>query len=106
MPSQQFRGTIKAILRTAKDEGVQSLAFPSLGVGNLNYPAETSARILFEEIIAFHERNRSCNMQFHFVIFDQPAYLEFSKEYARKMNSTQPKSKVSIMPVYNVLRVL
>ena len=93
---QKFRGTVQTILRTAKDEGVQSIAFPSLGVGNLNYPAETSAKILFEEIITFHERNPTSDLKFHFVIYDQSAYLAFSKEYAQKMNSAPAKKKVSL----------
>ncbi len=88
---------MQAILRTARAEGVQSLAIPSLGVGNLNYPADVSAKILFEEIIAFHGRNPNSNMTFHFVVFDQSAYLEFSKVYAQKMNSASSTKKVGLI---------
>ena len=94
---QKFRGTVKAILRTAEVSGATSIAFPSLGVGNLHYPAQVSAQILFEEIIQFQSRNPGYGMKFHFVIFDQSTYQEFSKEYAQKMSSAVPQKKVRFL---------
>ena len=75
------------VLKTAKEKDVKSIAIPSLGVGNLNYPASVSARILFGEVIAFHTQFPNASLQkFHFVIFEKKVYEEFSKEYARRMN--------------------
>jgi O-acetyl-ADP-ribose deacetylase (regulator of RNase III) len=86
---------VKAILRTAEVTGATSLAIPSLGVGNLHFPAQVSAQILFEEIIEFQSKNPGYGMKFHFVVFDQNTYMEFSKEYAQKMSSAVPQKKVS-----------
>lgn len=84
-------------MRTAKDNGVTSLAIPSLGVGNLHYPARTSAKILFEEVIEFHTRNPAAGMKYQFVIYDQATHEEFSKEYAEKMSIAVPQRRVSLM---------
>ena len=103
---QKFRETVKVILRTAKDNGVKSIAFPSLGVGNLHYPAQVSAKILFEELISFHAKNPGTDMKFFCVVFDQGIHKEFSKEYAKKMNTALPTKKVSqhvrIYPIITV----
>ena len=75
------------MLQTAKEKGVTSIAIPSLGVGNLNYPASVSARILFDQVIAFHAQFPKATIQkFHFVIYEKKVYEEFSKEYAQRMS--------------------
>lgn len=75
------------MLLTAKQKSVVSIAIPSLGVGNLNYPASVSARILFDQVIAFHAQFPTASVQrFHFVIYEKKVYEEFSKEYAQRMN--------------------
>lgn len=82
-----FRETVRTVLQTAKGKGLKSIAIPSLGVGNLNYPASVSARILFDQVIAFHAQFPNASIQkFHFVIFEKKVYEEFSKEYAQRMN--------------------
>ena len=84
---QIFRETVRTVLQTAKGKGLKSIAIPSLGVGNLNYPASVSARILFDQVIAFHAQFPNASIQkFHFVIFEKKVYEEFSKEYAQRMN--------------------
>ena len=84
---QEFRETMHALLQRAKKKGVTSIAIPSLGVGNLNYPASVSARILFDQVIAFHAQFPKATIQkFHFVIYEKKVYEEFSKEYAQRMN--------------------
>ena len=87
---------MQAILRTALANGATSLAFPSLGVGALHFPADVSAKALFDEIVEFHARNPGVTMKSNIVVFDGATYQEFSKEYARKMGSTLPQRVVSI----------
>ena len=82
-----FQKTVCEVLKTANERCVKSIAIPSLGVGNLNYPASVSARILFDEVIAFRAQFPNASIQkFHFVIFEKKVYEEFSKEYAQRMN--------------------
>ena len=86
---------MKVILQRAKQDGVKSIAFPSLGEGNPRYPPQISAKILFEEVTAFHTENPGTDMKFHFVIFKQSAYQEFSKEYAQIKSNVLPQTRVS-----------
>ena len=86
---------MQAILRTAKENKVKSLAFPSLGGGNLHYPASTTAKILFKQMIAFRDRNPDYNITFYCVVFEHAMFKEFSKEYAQRTNSDPPPKKVS-----------
>ena len=75
------------MLQTAKEKGVTSIAIPSLWVGNLSYPASVSARILFDQVIAFHAQFPNATLQkFHFVVYEKKVYEDFSKEYAQRMS--------------------
>lgn len=96
---QVFRETIQNVLRAAKTKGVSSIAIPSLGVANLNYPANVSAHILFDEVIAFNARNPAAIQKFHFVIYDKGAFQTFNKLYAQRMCEPSPSTGVSSHPI-------
>ena len=53
-------------------------------MGSLCYPAHTSAKILFEEVVEFQARNPGADIQYHFVVHDQRTYQEFQKEFNRR----------------------
>ena len=91
---QKFRETVQNILRAAHAKGVASIAIPSLGVGNLHYPADVSARILFDEVMAFHARNPSPIQTFHFVIYQKQVYEAFNKEYVQLMTGRSTHQQV------------
>ena len=82
------------ILRAARAKGVTSIVIPSLGVGNLHYPADVSARILFDEVMAFHARNPSAIQMFYFVIYQKQVYETFNKEYAQLMTGSSTRQQV------------
>ncbi len=99
---------MKTILRIAEDNGVTSIAIPSLGVGKLHYPAHISAKIILKEITEFQARKPGTNIEFNLVVFDQDHYQEFSKQYAREIGSAQPQKRVIklAMPLKNYNAVL
>ena len=82
---QKYRETIKTILRTAQGEGASSIAIPSLGVANLNYPCKVAAGILFDEVVAFHARNRTAIQSFIFVIFREEDHKIFKQEHEARV---------------------
>ena len=84
------------LLRAAHAKGLTSIVIPSLGVGNLHYPANVSARILFDEVIAFHTRNPSAIQMFHFVIYKKEDYQAFNKEYAQLMSGGSGSQQVRL----------
>lgn len=65
---------------------ISSIAIPSLGVANLDYPASVSAQILFEEVISFHMRSPNSILKFIFVIYEKKVYQVFSKQFAKCMS--------------------
>ena len=88
---QKFRKGIETILRIAKEKDISSIAIPSLGIGNLNFPAGVSAKIMYEEIINFKGQNPKSSLKFIVVIFEQKHFKEFSKIHAQKMGSETTK---------------
>jgi len=89
---QVFRQTVKQILRVAKDMKMSSIAFPSLGVANLEYPAQVSARIMLSEAMNFHSQFPNSIQKFIFAIYEKSVFQEFSKEFAELMSgATTPQ---------------
>ena len=82
-----FRETIRNILQTAREKGIKSLAIPSLGAANLNYPADRSAQITFEEVMAFRSRYPSAVHSVCFAVYDPEVYRVYSQEYVKAMNT-------------------
>ena len=64
-------------------------------MGNLHYPAHTSAKILFGEVVEFQARNPGVDIQYHCVVYDQKTYQEFQKEFTKKMSNPPPQRKVA-----------
>jgi len=67
------------LLQKAKDKNVGSIAFPSLGVGNLGYSPSLSASTICEEIIAFRNSCPESITKYYLVIFDTKVYEEFKQ---------------------------
>ena len=89
---QLFRETVKQILCIGKNMSVSSIAIPSLGLANLGFPANISARILFQEVIAFHAQYPNSIQKFVFVIYEKTVFQAFSKEFADQMSGgSQPQ---------------
>ena len=102
--SQVYRDTIKTILRTAKNEGASSIAIPSLGVANLAYPCSVSAKILFDEVVSFHARNRTAIQSFTFVIFRDEDHKVFKQEHeARVAKAANLAQSLSVKEALQVL---
>lgn len=50
---------ITSILETAEENGVDSLAFPALGMGKKDYPVRKAARLILSALTSFPYRNLS-----------------------------------------------
>ena len=63
----------------------KSISIPSIGAGNLGYPADVVAKCLLEETASFLSRNKSkTSLQLvHFIIFDGTVHQAFQAKYAR-----------------------
>ena len=95
-PSQCFRKIIENILLTAKDHGHKSIAIPCLGVANLGYSPEFSARIMFEEVVSFHYKHPTAITEFCFVVYRKSDEKPFFDEYDRRVKQLAKLSTPSM----------
>lgn len=67
---QVLRSIIKQCLSTACANGKQSIAFPAIGTGVLDFPHKEAARIFFEVTKSFASQNANCSLkEVAFVLF-------------------------------------
>ena len=66
-------------MQTCSQLGMQSIAFPAIGTGNLGYPDDFVAKIVVEEISQSLMHNPT-NILVHLVIFMESTYVAFRKE--------------------------
>ena len=71
---------------------MKSIAFPSIGTGNLGYPNDVVARIMVKEVYDYLSANKkSCIDRVYLVIFMQDTFDSFQKEIGTHVtNSSSP----------------
>ena len=74
--------------------GMISIAVPSIGTGNLNFPKEVVAKITIDEAISFLSTKKRGSLEFvHLVIFMQDTYKAFQdvlSQYSSQEHITLP----------------
>ena len=70
---------------------MKSIAFPSIGAGNLGYPNDVVARIMVKEVFDYLSANKkSCIDHVYLVIFMQDTFDSFRKEIAKYVPNYSP----------------
>ena len=67
-------------LRLAVENGVQSIAFPSISTGIFGYPTEKAARVALTAVRDFVEENNTTPVSIQFVLFDDATYTCYADE--------------------------
>ncbi|KAK2554340.1 Protein mono-ADP-ribosyltransferase PARP14 [Acropora cervicornis] len=71
---QVLKDLLQKCLQTASAQGAGSIAFPSIGTGTLQFPPVEVAKIYFDEVILFSQRNPQTTIKdVGFVPYDQDA---------------------------------
>jgi O-acetyl-ADP-ribose deacetylase (regulator of RNase III) len=73
--------TRNALLR-AKENGLESIAFPAIGTGIAGFPMDRCARIMLAEVRE-HLKGDSSIKRVEFVLFDRPSLYVFEHVFAR-----------------------
>lgn len=73
--------TRNALLR-AKENGLESIAFPAIGTGIAEFPMDQCARIMLAEV-RDHLRGDTSLERVEFVLFDKPSLYVFQHVFAR-----------------------
>ena len=61
-------------LRLAVENGVQSVAFPSISTGIFGYPTEKAALVALTAVRSFVEQSNTAPVSVQFVLFDEATY--------------------------------
>ena len=54
---QTLQSMLKKILEQAMKQGMTSIAIPAIGTGNLNFPRDVTARVMYETVADFSKDN-------------------------------------------------
>ena len=81
---QVLKSTMKNLLKVCLENGISSIAIPSLGTGNLGYPHYVVATILLRELILFNKEHPS-RITSTFVLAENAVYEGFIKVYAQNL---------------------
>ncbi|XP_078382382.1 uncharacterized protein LOC144665081 [Oculina patagonica] len=92
-PGNKGEGTLRSIVQKSLHEvgqlGGNSIAFPVIGTGNLNFPPNEACRIMLDETVKFCQRNpQSIVKDIRFVVFtgDKNLIDAFQKEASKIQN--------------------
>ncbi|XP_068103540.1 protein mono-ADP-ribosyltransferase PARP14-like [Hyperolius riggenbachi] len=79
-----LRGIISKCLKQAEQNGRKSISFPAIGTGNLSFPKDLVASVMFDEISQFKHGNQVQNLQEIYLVLhpsDQDTFQAFSDEF-------------------------
>ncbi|XP_059199634.1 poly(ADP-ribose) polymerase family member 14-related sequence 1 isoform X3 [Centropristis striata] len=79
-------GIFKDCLNKAEDSGLTSISFPAIGTGNLAFPKDLVASLMFDEIIAFSKKQPKHLKKVVIILYPKDAQTiqVFSDEFAKK----------------------
>ncbi|XP_070570283.1 uncharacterized protein [Ptychodera flava] len=98
---------IQECLKTAHKKRMCSIAIPAMGTGNLGYPKDVTARILYEEIKKFSRQEPGSTLsEVKVVVYDQdqPTCQAFEDEMAR-LRGNRPRHEKRGIPITSTLSV-
>ena len=72
--SELLASCYRESLRLAVENGVQSVAFPSISTGIFGYPTEKAAHVALTAVQGFVEGNNTAPVSVQFVLFDDETY--------------------------------
>ena len=70
-----MRKVVKEALGYASQKGFKSIALPAMGTGNLHFPRDVVAEIMFNSVIEFSESNPATSVdEVRFVLYDKDLF--------------------------------
>jgi len=79
--------SVRASLKLADQNGVETIAFPAIGTGIAGFPMERCAELMIEEV-AKHLQGQTCIRKVYFVLFSEDAFQTFQRVYRRYYESS------------------
>ncbi|XP_063788866.1 protein mono-ADP-ribosyltransferase PARP14-like [Pseudophryne corroboree] len=91
-----FRGVIKDCLKLTEQHGCQSVSFPAIGTGNLNYPKDLVASVMLDEIFQFSSAHKLQSLKEISLVLhpqDKDTIKAFSTQLGSLTNPTAASNK-------------
>ncbi|XP_068724841.1 protein mono-ADP-ribosyltransferase PARP14-like [Montipora capricornis] len=88
-----LKGLLQKCLQTASSKGMASICFPSIGTGTLQFPRAEVAKIYFDEVLSFSQKNPQTSIkEIGFVLYDQDVSTvqAFDTELQKRMQGKAP----------------
>ena len=72
---QLIKKVVKDALSYASQKGFNSVALPAMGTGNLHFPRDVVAEIMFNSVIEFSEANPATSVnEVRFVLYEKDLF--------------------------------
>lgn len=80
--------SVRKCLKKCDEKGAQTIAFPSIGTGNLGYPNDVVASTMIKEIFDYLSSNKKSKInKVYLMVFMNDTFLSFRTEMARYSGS-------------------
>ena len=80
---------VKKCLQKCDEIGANTIAFPSIGTGNLGYPSDVIAKTMIKEVFDYLSCNKKSKLAIvYLMIFEKDTLLSFQKEMAQYTGNT------------------
>lgn len=83
--TEKIKQATKSSLLRADELSIKSIAFPAFGTGVGGFPLGECARIMISEVLK-HSTEKTGLEKVVFVLYDEPAYLEFKQELDKQLS--------------------
>ena len=99
--TQVLRNSVHKCLKECSSRGAASIAFPSIGTGNLHFPNDVVASIMVDEVTNFLSLQKTCSLKtVYLVIFMPDTYQAFQQVLAGGGATTAPMSCELSSPLF------
>ncbi|XP_038071238.1 protein mono-ADP-ribosyltransferase PARP14-like [Patiria miniata] len=100
--AEQFlKELVHSLMEHAEQDGMLSIAIPALGTGNLNYPADVTARVMYESVLEFSSQHPNGVLKdVRFVVYEKDVSTVqcFESEIQRLMTPATPNGATGFIP--------
>ncbi|XP_038071270.1 protein mono-ADP-ribosyltransferase PARP14-like isoform X2 [Patiria miniata] len=100
--AEQFlKKLVLSLMEDAEQNEMLSIAIPALGTGNLNYPADVTARVMYESVLEFSSQHPNGVLKdIRFVVYDKDVKTIqcFESEIQRLLNPASPGGATGFTP--------
>jgi poly [ADP-ribose] polymerase 10/14/15 len=98
LAEQVLKSSVLKVLEECDRQNLSTVAFPALGSGNLGFPPDVAANIMFGTMASYLANTKTSLKKILVVVQDKSIYATFHRVFASSQNSA-PASAPSVAPI-------